>query len=309
MCAEHKKPAKLLKHLKAVQEAAAGQRHKPQVLVFANRIKVGACSSYQSTTCSHAQPACGFASCTLRVCQDNMAAEIGTTCWFSSRLPRYGLLLMLLRAVLLLADCALHSHHAAAGRVSRRHAAWPAQPGGAQCSTAGIQERQGAGEVKLVVNLTTKAFNSLTPQASLEFTQNIKSPASSTLLPADVCKEPLRACAVCTPHVPPARRELSCSRLLPFMWSGFAVAFCRSFMSACSPCSCCAQVLVASDVAARGLDIHGLPYVVNYDFPGNLDTYIHRVGRTGRLGAHGQAYSFLTRNLVRNKTKAVCLRL
>jgi ATP-dependent RNA helicase DDX5/DBP2 len=68
-------------------------------------------------------------------------------------------------------------------------------------------------------------------------------------------------------------------------------------------------VLVASDVAARGLDIHGLPYVVNYDFPGNLDTYIHRVGRTGRLGAHGQAYSFLTRNLVRNKTKAVCLRL
>lgn len=58
------------------------------------------------------------------------------------------------------------------------------------------------------------------------------------------------------------------------------------------------QVLVASDVASRGLDIRGLPYVVNYDFPSNLDTYIHRVGRTGRLAAQGHAYSFFTRPLV-----------
>lgn len=57
------------------------------------------------------------------------------------------------------------------------------------------------------------------------------------------------------------------------------------------------QILVASDVAARGLDIHNLPYVVNYDFPANLETYIHRVGRTGRLHANGHAYSFLTREL------------
>lgn len=42
-----------------------------------------------------------------------------------------------------------------------------------------------------------------------------------------------------------------------------------------------AQVLVATDVAARGLHVRALPYIVNYDFPGNLETYIHRVGRTG----------------------------
>jgi superfamily II DNA/RNA helicase len=58
------------------------------------------------------------------------------------------------------------------------------------------------------------------------------------------------------------------------------------------------QVLVASDVASRGLDIRGLPYVVQYDFPSNLETYIHRVGRTGRLAAQGHAYSFFTRSLV-----------
>lgn len=57
------------------------------------------------------------------------------------------------------------------------------------------------------------------------------------------------------------------------------------------------QVLVASDVAARGLDVQNLPYVVNYDFPGNLETYIHRVGRTGRLAADGHAFSFLTREM------------
>lgn len=57
------------------------------------------------------------------------------------------------------------------------------------------------------------------------------------------------------------------------------------------------QILVATDVAARGLHIKSLPYVINYDFPTNLDTYVHRVGRTGRLATDGHAYSFLTRNL------------
>eukprot|EP00955_Chlamydomonas_euryale_P031292 329107-Chlamydomonas_euryale.AAC.8 len=56
---------------------------------------------------------------------------------------------------------------------------------------------------------------------------------------------------------------------------------------------------MATDVAARGLDIRGLPYVVNYDFPPSLDTYIHRVGRTGRLAATGHAFSFFTRNLAK----------
>jgi superfamily II DNA/RNA helicase len=58
------------------------------------------------------------------------------------------------------------------------------------------------------------------------------------------------------------------------------------------------QVMVATDVAARGLDIRMLPYVVNYDFPSRLEAYIHRVGRTGRLAAFGHAFSFFTRNLV-----------
>lgn len=58
------------------------------------------------------------------------------------------------------------------------------------------------------------------------------------------------------------------------------------------------QVMVATDVAARGLDIRQLPYVVNYDFPSSLETYVHRVGRTGRLAAFGHAFSFFTRNLV-----------
>lgn len=54
---------------------------------------------------------------------------------------------------------------------------------------------------------------------------------------------------------------------------------------------------MATDVAGRGLHVRGLPYVVNYDFPGNLESYIHRVGRTGRLASTGHAYSFFTRNM------------
>ena len=57
------------------------------------------------------------------------------------------------------------------------------------------------------------------------------------------------------------------------------------------------QVLVATDVGGRGLHVPSLAYVVNYDFPSTLDAYIHRVGRTGRLGANGHAYSFFTRPL------------
>ncbi len=49
------------------------------------------------------------------------------------------------------------------------------------------------------------------------------------------------------------------------------------------------RVLVATDVAARGLDIDGIKYVVNYEVPPNRDTYIHRVGRTARLDATGSA--------------------
>ncbi|MBM3509031.1 MAG: DEAD/DEAH box helicase [Alphaproteobacteria bacterium] len=52
--------------------------------------------------------------------------------------------------------------------------------------------------------------------------------------------------------------------------------------------------LVASDVAARGLDISGLPAVINYDVPTHPEDYIHRIGRTGRAGMSGHAYTLAT---------------
>ncbi|KAE8717135.1 DEAD-box ATP-dependent RNA helicase 14 [Hibiscus syriacus] len=53
-------------------------------------------------------------------------------------------------------------------------------------------------------------------------------------------------------------------------------------------------VLVATDVAARGLDIKDIKVVINYDFPTGVEDYVHRIGRTGRAGATGLAYTFFT---------------
>ncbi len=53
------------------------------------------------------------------------------------------------------------------------------------------------------------------------------------------------------------------------------------------------QILVATDVAARGLDIHDLPLVVNFDLPIVAEDYVHRIGRTGRAGASGHALSLV----------------
>lgn len=54
------------------------------------------------------------------------------------------------------------------------------------------------------------------------------------------------------------------------------------------------RVLVATDVAARGLDVDGISHVINYDLPGDPETYVHRIGRTARAGAKGDAISFCT---------------
>ena len=56
------------------------------------------------------------------------------------------------------------------------------------------------------------------------------------------------------------------------------------------------NILVASDVAARGIDIKGVSHVFNFDAPWHPDDYVHRIGRTGRAGAKGTAYTFVTRD-------------
>ena len=56
------------------------------------------------------------------------------------------------------------------------------------------------------------------------------------------------------------------------------------------------RVLVATDIAARGLDIDQLPFVVNYELPNVPEDYIHRIGRTGRAGNVGMAVSLVCRD-------------
>ena len=55
------------------------------------------------------------------------------------------------------------------------------------------------------------------------------------------------------------------------------------------------SIVVATDVAARGLDVDGITHVVNYDLPDDTESYVHRIGRTGRMGRKGEAWSFVTR--------------
>ena len=54
------------------------------------------------------------------------------------------------------------------------------------------------------------------------------------------------------------------------------------------------RVLVATDIAARGIDVDGISHVVNFDFPMHPEDYVHRIGRTGRAQAIGDAISFVT---------------
>jgi len=59
-------------------------------------------------------------------------------------------------------------------------------------------------------------------------------------------------------------------------------------------------ILVATDVASRGLDVKDIKYVINYDFPTSIEDYVHRVGRTGRAGATGSSYTFFTQDKFRH---------
>jgi ATP-dependent RNA helicase RhlE len=56
------------------------------------------------------------------------------------------------------------------------------------------------------------------------------------------------------------------------------------------------RVLVATDIAARGIDVRDLPYVINFELPDCAETYVHRIGRTGRAGAKGEALTFCDSN-------------
>ena len=72
------------------------------------------------------------------------------------------------------------------------------------------------------------------------------------------------------------------------------------------------QYLVATDVAARGLDVEGVTHVFNYDVPEDAESYIHRIGRTGRAGEHGLAVTFIATKdlqLLNNIEKGISMKI
>jgi ATP-dependent RNA helicase DeaD len=54
------------------------------------------------------------------------------------------------------------------------------------------------------------------------------------------------------------------------------------------------KILVATDVIGRGIDVTGVSHIINYDTPQYCDDYVHRIGRTGRMGRDGAAYTFVS---------------
>nr|XP_004660550.1 probable ATP-dependent RNA helicase DDX43 [Jaculus jaculus] len=65
------------------------------------------------------------------------------------------------------------------------------------------------------------------------------------------------------------------------------------------------RILIATDLASRGLDVHDITHVYNYDFPRNIEEYVHRVGRTGRAGRTGMSITLVTRNDWRVATELI----
>ena len=83
-------------------------------------------------------------------------------------------------------------------------------------------------------------------------------------------------------------RQIGCSAIHGDKEQAEREATLRDFRSGRAP------ILVATDVAARGLDIKDIALVVNYDFPPSIEDYVHRIGRTGRAGARGIAVTLMT---------------
>src|SRR6185436_11844348 len=63
------------------------------------------------------------------------------------------------------------------------------------------------------------------------------------------------------------------------------------------------HVLVATDLASRGIDVHEITHVINYDIPEDPEVYVHRVGRTARMGATGRAFTFVAHGQAQMQTE------
>jgi len=65
------------------------------------------------------------------------------------------------------------------------------------------------------------------------------------------------------------------------------------------------RVMVATDVASRGIHVNDISYVINFDFPNNIEDYVHRIGRTGRAGTYGTAYTFFSKKTDFKKARSL----
>jgi superfamily II DNA/RNA helicase len=63
------------------------------------------------------------------------------------------------------------------------------------------------------------------------------------------------------------------------------------------------HVLVATDLASRGIDVHEITHIINYDIPEDPEAYVHRVGRTARMGATGRAFTFVSHGQAQLQTE------
>jgi len=63
------------------------------------------------------------------------------------------------------------------------------------------------------------------------------------------------------------------------------------------------RILITTDLLARGIDVHGVSLVINYDLPRNFEKYIHRIGRSGRFGRKGVAINLISNDDFETKTE------